>query len=263
MQKTFLNNARITKALLIRDIYVFRSTVITTFIDAAISLCTEIILNVKLLPLIGMPRELIAPLYIGGIFAKLFFLAHTNSLRIQYEIKQGGMLFYDALLPLSKAWLFTRNIIRFMIETLLIIVPLTVASIFFIGSDLGINHPQWIMLIFFALTSTFFFGALSIFLAHHYEFNWYMENIWPRRLSFLFMISVLFTTFRKTVFYIPWFGYLTLLNPTTYLAEGMRGALFDATAYLHPLICVIGAFFFCTITVRCMHKSIMKRLDLI
>lgn len=263
MQNSFLHNMRITKALLLRDLYVFRSTMSTIIIDAAISLGTEIILSTKLLPLMGMPRELIAPLYIGGIFAKLFFLAHSNSLRLLYEIKQKGMLFYEVLLPLPKSWLFARSLIRFVIETLLILLPITIASIPLVGSDLGIGDPQWTLVIFFSIMSSLFFGALSTLLAHHYNFDWYMENIWPRRLSFLFMTSVLFTTWKKTALYIPWFGYLTLLNPTTYFVEGLRGALFDQKFYLSQSLCIVGTLLFCTITIICMHKSVTKRLDLV
>jgi hypothetical protein len=263
MKSQFLQNMRITRALLSRDLYVFRSTMMGTIIDAAISLCTEIILNVKLLPLMGMPRELIAPLYIGGIFAKLFFLAHSYSLRIQYGIKNGGLPLYEATLPLAKSWLFARNVIRFVIETLLILVPLTVASIPLVGADLGINNPNWIALLFFSVASALFFGALSIFIAHHYPFDWYMENIWPRRLSFLFMTSVLFVTWKRTMLYVPWFGYMTLLNPTTYLVEGMRNALFDQNLYLPQSICIVGSLFFCIIIIILMYKSIIKRLDLV
>lgn len=263
MNHNFLQNISIVRSLLLRDLYVFKATLVSTFIDSAVALFTEIILNVKLLPLMGMPRELIAPLYVGGIFAKLFFLAHSNSLRIQYEIRDGGLIFYEAALPLSKGWLFARNLIRFTVETLLILLPLIMISIPLVGNDLGIAEPQWALLVFFMVASALFFGALSIFIAHHYPFDWYMENIWPRRLSFLFMTSVLFITWKRVFLYIPWFGYLALLNPTTYLVEGMRSALFDPTLYLSRTACVVGACFFCILLIIMMYRSIIKRLDLV
>lgn len=263
MKPNFVQNFSSVRWLLLRDLYVFKATMVSTFIDSAVALFTEIILNVKLLPLMGMPRELIAPLYVGGIFAKLFFLAHSNSLRIQYEIRDGGLIFYEGTLPIDKSWLFARSLIRFTVETLLILLPLILLSIPLVGQDLGIASPQWGLLIFFILASALFFGALSIFIAHHYPFDWYMENIWPRRLSFLFMTSVLFVTWKRVFLYVPWFAYFTLLNPTTYFIEGMRAALFDPALYLCQTVCVVGACFFCILLVILMYKSIIKRLDLV
>jgi hypothetical protein len=263
MRGAWYNYMQITVTLLKRDLYVLKSTFFTTLIDGAVALTTELILTIHLLPLMGMPRFLIAPIFVGSIYSRLFSLGHNNSIRIQYGIKEEGLPLYEATLPLPHAWLCARSVIRFGIETFLILFPLISVSVLLFARNIGLEAAHWPLLIFFVTTSSLFFAALSIFLGHHYAFNWYLENGWARRLSVMFMTSVLFITWKTTLIYVPWFAYLTLLNPTTYMVEGMRAALLKPEQYLPIPLCIIGTLFFCIVTLWAMSRSIKKRLDLV
>lgn len=249
--------------LLRRDIYVLRTTFGTALIDSAVALGTELILAVHLLPLMGMPRFLIAPLFVGSIYARLFSLSNNNTIRLIYAIRAGGLPLYEAILPLPKYWLFARTIIRFSIELFLILFPLVISSIIFFGNDIGFDFVSWPSLCFFLTASSLFFGSLSIFLAHHYSFEWYLENGWARRLSIMFMTGVFFITWKTTMVCVPWFAYLALLNPTTYMVEGVRASLLDPQEYLPMAYCVVGTLFCCGFMIWAMGRSIIKRLDLV
>jgi hypothetical protein len=263
MIKRKFGYVRIMTMLLWRDLYVMKSTLLGAIIDSGVALGTEFILAVYLLPLMGMPRFLIAPLFVGGVYARLFSLANNGTLRLLFSMRKGGLPFYEAIFPLPKYWLFTRNVIRFTIETLLILGPVIGFSIILLGKDIGLGPINYIYTLFFLITSSLFFGGLSLFLAHHYTLQWYLENGWARRLSIFFMTSVLFITWKTCMRYAPWFAYITLLNPTTYMVEGMRAALLGGENYLPMAYSVGGTLFFCTVMLLAMGRSITKRLDLI
>ena len=57
-------NARIFCALIRRDMKVFRSKLITAFIDGIFVVGLQVIMSGYLLPQMGMDKKLIAPLYI-------------------------------------------------------------------------------------------------------------------------------------------------------------------------------------------------------
>ncbi len=59
----------------------------------------------------------------------------------------------------------------------------------------------------------------------YYEYDWFLENIWARRINPLVVFASFFFTWKAAHRFSPKISYIMLANPFTYISEGMRATL--------------------------------------
>lgn len=252
---------RIFCALIRRDMKVFGSKFKDAFIDGMCVVMLQVIMCGYLLPQMGMKPHLIAPLYISTFVLMLFTIGFTQSLRMVFDMKFNRYIDYLLTLPLPKSWLFSTYIFSFMLETFLTTLPLISVGIFMLRQHFPLDHIQWLSFLGFYLLALLFMSVFVLMLALSFSYQWYMDNIWPRILSPLLCIGAVFFTWHGINLFSPRVAQLTLLNPFTYIAEGIRRGLLGGAEYLPftycvPAVCLalIGAIFL-------LAYGIKKRLD--
>lgn len=252
---------RIFWALLQRDLYVLRLKIPDLLIDSLIVLLTEILLLGKLYPLLGLPNAYIAPLFIGGSVTFLLFdLGYSFAMRYVYY-RGYEELSYQLTLPLPKRWVFAEHILAFIIESAIVTTPLIGGGIFVLrdafepinGSFLLFSAVYCITLVYFG---TYFFAS-----SFWYEKEWFQDNMWPRRLSPLLFFSAAFYAWYDAYALSPLLGKLLLLNPLTYIVEGMRASLLGQEGFLPLMLCVTVIFICIGIDCWRIAQAIDKRLD--
>ena len=113
------NNIAIFLALLTRDLKVLKRRLNSLIIDGLILVSVTVLIFGYLLPLLGMPTTLIAPIFLGNSLS--FFLAslgYNFATRMVYDLKFDRFIDYFLTLPLPKKWLFAYFITSFIIELL-------------------------------------------------------------------------------------------------------------------------------------------------
>ena len=121
---TFHHNISIFFALITRDIKVLRLRLKDLIIDGLILVCVTVLIFGYLLPLLGMPTSLIAPVFLGNSLC--FFLAslgYNFAMRMVYDLKFNRFIDYFLTLPLPKRWLFSYFVASFIIETSIVTWP--------------------------------------------------------------------------------------------------------------------------------------------
>lgn len=106
-----------------------------------------------------------------------------------------------------------------------------------------------------------FFALLFLTLSFTYEYKWFLDNIWPRRLSPLFLLSASFFPWYKVKVFSPFFAYLFLPNPITYIIEGFRSALLGSDQYLPFSICITVLIMSIIALIAILTRAIYKRLN--
>jgi hypothetical protein len=240
MSQSFQNRAqhlRIFFALLHRDLKMFKQTFRSRFIDSICVLIVEVLLFSNLLPYFGMPREFIAPLYLGAVVGFMFFLGFSQASLLVFDQQYDHFIDYHLTLPLPKRWLFAKYISFFMLESLTITLPLISLGIILLGTNFPMTNPNvWLfgfMYILMILFFTVFFTGTSFY----YDADFFHDHIWPRRLSPLFNLSATFFTWKGIYLISPVIAYVLLANPITYLAEGLRATLLNQDDYLSIYLC--------------------------
>jgi ABC-2 type transport system permease protein len=111
------------------------------------------------------------------------------------------------------------------------------------------------------LLSVTYFGIFFLASSFWYDPEWFKNNMWARRLNILLCFSSVFYPWKQVSALMPWMGRLLLLNPLTYITEGMRAALLTEADYLPLIICIPVTLFFICIDCWRLSRGIQRQLD--
>lgn len=252
---------RTCAALMYRDIRFMIFQLPNRMIDAAILVLMQVLAIGQFLPLMGMPTSLTAPLFIGTITQIVFSAAYSISFRYISDLNKEKFINYQLTLPVSKTMLFAQIIISFMIEVAFINIPIIFLGSFFLGPLFSLHNAQWIGGIIMYLLSLFFYSLLFIYLAFSSPYTWFLDNVWARRLSPLFLLGCGYFTWKKLYAFNAAIGILVLANPLTYIHEGLRSALLGTQEYLPLWVCMLATSLFCLLCAFLLSRAVIKRLD--
>jgi len=261
MRHLITHDLLISLALIRRNIKVFRSELVGTLIDGAFLIITDVILFGYFLPLMGMPMDNIGPMYIGSIIFMLFFLGENLALRHVFDLRYERFIDYHLTLPVKKRWLFAQYIVSFMIESAVMSIPLLTLGAWLLGDRLmmvTLNIPG---LIIIYLLSLIFFGLFFFYLSICSSFDWFMDNIWPRVLSPIYSFGCTVFTWKQLYSISPTIGYLALLNPLTYVSEGMRAAFLGGGEFISVWTCCAVLTVSCVVLIAALSRDIYNQLD--
>jgi len=260
----FLDNVHVFNALLYRDLTILYRSLRSKCIDILFLVICEVITFGKFFPLLGMPTSFVLPVFIGsGLFFTLFILGNQRAYAIAYALPHGHIIEYQITLPLPKRWLLVKYILSFVIEVGIITIPAAMLGVMILGdmSILALNN----VLLFFGtcFLVLIFLAVFFLTTGFIYDFEWYRNNVWPRRLTPLLCLTSSVIVWKKLVLFSPTISALLLLNPFTYVVEGLRASLIGGDEHL-PLsisVCMLTgwiAFYWWRL-----ERGINKRLDLL
>ncbi|MFZ5954672.1 MAG: hypothetical protein ACOYT8_06275 [Candidatus Dependentiae bacterium] len=255
------NNVRVFFALLRRDIRFIGHTLLKDLIDAGILCLLQVLVFGRLLPLLGMSIANVGPLYLVNICQILFLLGFNLAFNLVFDLKFDRFIQYHFTLPISKRWLFAQYVCSFMLKCITISLPLVSLGLFLLRDIILLSHANWLQFGIMYTTSMIFFALLFLTLSFKYEYKWFLDNIWPRRLSPLFLLSASFFPWYKVKAFSNFFGYLFLLNPITYIIEGFRTTLLGGNYYLPFWLCL--SVLVCSIAglIVLLTNAVYKRLN--
>ncbi len=248
-------------ALVRRDLRVIRKRFRGALIDAGVQVMISVIVFGGLFPTMGVPTFLISPLFVGSIAMQLMFIGVGFGLRNVFDIKFTRFIDYRMTLPLPKRWLFASYITYFCMEASIVSVPPLTIGIVLLGPKFQIISPNWLLFIFVYLLTLILYGLLFLGMSLYYKFEWFMQNMWPRRFTFLLMLSPMFFVWYRVYEFAPRAAYMMLLSPLTYTAEGMRATLIGGPLYIPGLYCAGAIVFWIGVFVWFVSEGVKKRLD--
>jgi hypothetical protein len=258
------NYMRVMRALLHRDLMALRIKLPGLLMDSGILLCIQVLNFGYFYPFLGLPTTYIAPLFIGtGIVEFLFQsgFAFSDELIEKIPHKHTTVMEYHLTLPLPKWLLFTEYLLYFMIEKILITLPLIIGGIYLLRDRFAHATGSFYMFALMYLLVVFFVGLFFMALAFMYEYDWFKDNVWSRRLSWFFNFSAIYLLWHVVNGISPVFGAILLCNPFTHAAEGLRSALLGDPIYLPlsmtvPVLCIANL-----ICIKLLARAIINRLD--
>jgi hypothetical protein len=248
-------------ALVQRDAWVIRQRLAHAIINATVRVLVNVIEFGGLFPAMGVPQDLIAPLFVGSIAMQLLFQGMGFGIRTLFDIKFERFIDYHMTLPLPKRWLFASYITYFCIEAAIVTLPLFSIGIVLLSDSFQSTTPNYPLFIIIYLMTLVFNGLLFLGLSLYYQFDWFMQNLWPRRLTFLLMLSPLFFVWHKAREFSPKAALIMLASPLTYSAEGLRATLIGGSEYIPAHLCILGLGVAILLAIGFTARGINKRLD--
>lgn len=247
-------------ALLYRDVRFIIAGLHTRLIDGLVIITMQTLVIGAFLPLLGMPKELIGPLFIGLITQIVFSSGYGIAFRQVNDLKKTKFINYLLALPLNKAWLFGQIILSFMIEVAFVSLPLIVLGSLFLSAYFTIQG-SFLAIAFMYLLALLLYATLFVFFIYHYDYSWFLDNIWARRLSPLFLFGCSYFPWKKLYAFNQGLGVIMLCNPVTYVHEGLRSALLGGTDFIPLWICAIVTALSCAALMIWLKFTVERRLD--
>jgi len=258
----FTDNVYVFWALLRRDLTLLKKSLRTKFIDSLFILVPAVITFGHLFPLLGMPTAFIPSLFIGAGCVFIFFrLGYAFVMPIAYALPHGHIFNYQLTLPLPKRWLLAEYVTYFIIETALITAPLIIIGIVLLGPLFTIVETNWLLFMITYLLTLILFGLLFLSTCFVYEFTWFRDNLWPRRLGPLLNFSTALFTWSAVKKFSPFISKLLLLNPITYVTEGLRASLLGGHEHLPLILCIPALIFWILFFCWQLKRGLYKMLD--
>ena len=261
---TWQDNYAIFKVLFQRDLKVLKTKILGELIDCIILSSIQVTTFGYFFPLMGLPSEMIAPLYLSMSIVNIgFFQGFAFSTIILEMLPDQGpsMIQYHLTLPISRSWLFAEYILYFMLETTILTLPLVGFGIILVPGMLATIQGSWLAFCLVYILSLLFMGLLFLMLPLWYDYDWFRQNLWARRLTWMLNISTMFFTLETLKKISPFFAKIVLISPLTYIAEGLRVSLLGGNTYLPLPICLAGICTAIIITSLLLKTAIIRRLD--
>lgn len=252
--KTFL-------ALTSRNFKIIVKQLRETLVDGIIFALLNMLLFIYLFPVIGMSADLIGPVFLGSLVSLFFNLGFSLSLRIVFDLKFRRFLDYQLTLPISLFWLFSSYVLAFFAELFMSTTPIIIFSLFILRTKIQLMHANWLLFIIIYLLILLFFSILFLALGILYEYTWFLDNIWPRRLAPLLILGCVYVPWSKVYNLSSIIGSILLVNPITYVSEGLRSSLLGTNGYISPLLCITVLIASIVLSVMLLMYSVKKQLN--
>lgn len=254
-------SVRVFLALLSRQLYKARELYTHVFVDGIFQATAQYILICYFFPIMGMPISLIAPMYLGGMIAMIFSTGFTAAFNQQFDLKGNRIIDYHLTLALTPGWLMSVYNIRSMMNMIVVTLPFLLLSMYIFPHFALPIEIKWMHLIAIYSLMLLCFSIWYQAASFTYEFHWFLNNLWPRRLFFVFLFGCLFIPFHVLYKVSPVVAYAFLWNPITYCAEGMCASLFPAEPYLPFGVCFAVLGIYTLVGVKALSNGMRKRLD--
>lgn len=257
------SGAHVFISLIHRDLKVLSRRLGSLFLDNIVMLLTNVAMFGYLLPLMGMSKDLIGPLFIGYVVMSFFELGYGLAIKTVNDIKFDKFIDYQLTLPLSARWLLAEHITNFAIKTCIVTLPVLSFGILLLGDRFVIVHTNWPAFAVMYLLSLILFATLFLYFSFAYAYDWFIVNIWSRRLEPLFLFGSIFTVWKPLYEFSKPLGILFLCNPLTYVAEGLRATLIGGNGFLPIWSCMLATSLSIIVTWLLLVPAMQKKLDMI
>ncbi len=261
MKSSLANQLRTFWVLMQRDIRFILASLPGRLLNSAVIVAMQTLVIGQFLPLLGMPPDLIGPLFVGMITQIVFASAYGIAFGKVVDLKRNQYINYQLALPLHKMLLFCQYIIAFMIEVAFISLPMIILGSILLSSHFTITSSSWVATVAMYCLALLLYATIFIVLVYRYEYTWFIDNIWARRLTPLLFLGCGYYTWKKLYAFNKGLAILTLANPITYLHEGLRNVLLGGDEFIPLWICMGMTIFFCGALLLTLAYAIDKRLD--
>ena len=256
-----LTSARVVGAMLRRDMQILRKGLLDRIINYALFMFFQAIVFGYLTPLMGMPREMITPIFLGSIIFAITGVCFSRSLVIMSDITFGKHISFELALPIHRSWLLLRYLLSLMIEFFVLSAPLIPFGKLFLGSRLDLSAMRLLPLLGIYLCHLLFFASFFMALVFIFEFHWYIDNVWPRILAPMELLGCVFYSWYSLQEVFPFVAKVMLFNPVVYLVEGLRGTMLEPAGLLPVWFCVLGLLLWSAISLLFAYVGLTRRLD--
>lgn len=248
-------------SLLRRDSLVFKKHVTNRFIDACVWSGITLYVSQYILPQFGMHQNFGTFIMIGNIAAWGMFEVGTNVSILISDIQGANSLSYYLTLPIPTSWIFIRIGLIDAYKSFVSTLPLLPVGKLILWNFISMSDISYRYLLLSYILANLFFGFLGLFLASVMPNLEYLTTVKLRIIFPMWFFGCYQFSWHMLKNANPYLAYLNLLNPVTYIMEGLRGTIIVNQPLIPYWICTITTIFFICLFAYLGVRGFKKRLD--
>ncbi|MBS0622558.1 MAG: hypothetical protein JSR80_06335 [Verrucomicrobia bacterium] len=223
---------RIFSQLLRRDLVVYRKEYGGKLFDMMITFGMWVIVFGYFTPLMGMQATYGVFIMVGSITSMGIFDIIGQAGSLIMDIKGDRTISYLLLLPIRSWLIFSYFAISWAIKSALLAIPLYIAGKLIFWNQFDLSLVSWHQLVMGFLVCNLFFGTFALWIVSIFHRVSDVGRLYFRFLNPLFILGCYFFTWEAATTLSPAIGYLCLIDPISYVMEGMRAAILGPSGYL-------------------------------
>ncbi|NDD53655.1 ABC transporter permease [bacterium] len=260
----FVENVRIFIELLRRDLIIIRREFFGDLINAITWPLANAITFGLVLPSFGMDRAYGSFLLIGALATTFFYLSVSLAEDLVNDFCGLRSIDFLVILPASRYWLIlVQRVCSFAVHATVVSVPLIPIGKLLLGDRMDLSHFSTIKFMLIMLLSAMFYGFFALWLASWIPNSRHFMSVWRRVYTPSQLLGCYWFSFAMAYEVFGFKAYITLLNPLTYMCEGVRSAVLGGEKYLNFwLVLGLLAVYTGLFGIYAMRK-LKRRLDLL
>lgn len=238
--KMWLRNLSVFKNLLRREFAVMKKDYLNDLIDLIIWPASVIVSFGYVLPLFGMDPNYGSFLSAGAIASTFFYLSLGMASDLVYDFDSLRFIDSQLIAPVSSySWVLVERVCAFSIHSFLLSLPLLPLSKILLATRFDMTHFSLFKYLFMMIGCSICWGFFGLWLAAMIEKPRAFAHVWRRVYTPMQLIGCYWFSFAMAQKVFPRLGYVALLNPLTFMTEGMRSAVLGAEGFMNFWLCLL------------------------
>ncbi|MBM3894577.1 hypothetical protein FJ366_03220 [Candidatus Dependentiae bacterium] len=249
--------------LLRRDLYIVLHILPKKIINTVVWSSAMIFANHYIMPLLGLPAAYGKFMLVGAITVQMLFQSMADvAVRVSDLVGDREILFALGL-PIP-AWLVcARYATTTMIQGIMSSFFALPAAVLIMWGDFSFPYASLPKIALMVFSQGMFFGAFSLFMTAGTKNMPDYENAWMRIANPLLILGCYTFSWSVLKKAIPFFAPLFLLNPFTYLMEGIRASVLGQFTFINYWTCELSILMFTLFFAVQGFYRLKKRLDFV
>ncbi len=248
--------------LLMMDMYVFRATIIDKIVNTMIYCAVQLFVMGYMMRAFGL-NDAYTNFFVIGLFATVGqFEVFPMVVKVVSDRTGDQSILYYCTLPTS-SWLVLGRLILFTalgsLSLMTFFFPFMATVLWYQGLLFNIS---FIALLIMMLLTALFYGSLALLIVTFVKDMTKVSNIWMRFLFPLWFLGCYQFSFNTLINKVGYFGYLILINPFTYINEGMRAICLHGD-YLNWMFCAVMLLLIVSLFSYISISRFKKQLDVV
>lgn len=247
-------------ALVQRDMAVFWPHWKGRFVNSLIWSGLMLLVFEYIMPQMGL--EGAGPFMAASAIASLgFFEVAENATKFIADLEGNRSISYYLTLPVSQAMVFVRLAFSNALQAMSLSLFLLPIYKLILWNSFSFAQFSIIKFSLIFIVNNIFFGFFSLYLASVIESMEKVNNMWTRIIYPLWWLGCFQFSWATLDKAVPYISKLSLLNPMTYVMEGMRAAILGQSDYLNFWYCLPMMMIFTVIIGLVGIRKLKQRLD--
>jgi len=264
MKHSAMRRARLFINLLHMDFKVVRSEFIGDLVNA-VTWPASLALNFGyILPAFGMEESYGSFLMIGAMATTYFYLSIGFASELVSDFDGERFIDFQVTLPMpSYKMLIMQRVVSFALQATALSMPLLPIGKVILGNKLNLATFAPLQFVVVLLLTGIYFGFFALWLAAFLPNQRSVSNAWRRVYTPLLMAGCYWFSFAMGIKVFPRAALIVLLNPLTYMTEGIRSAVMGPEEYIPFLYSLLGVVSAIVLMGLFAMWSLRRRLDLL